>query len=188
MRREFVSLANDIYKGMPQYNDALLKMSINDIINTNTTAYDALLYFSMHDLLLKKIIQKVYNLQNYAEILEKANQIKEYIYDESNVILTGIRIFQDNDIPRMLSSKFKLNGVTVEETEFDGGNLASLTNKLLLVIRCEKLKRSPRTVDELLFMKNVANIRKKEPKEEPKAEAPVAPTEGNNEQKQEEQK
>lgn len=196
LRREFVSLSNDIYKGMPQYNDALLEMSINDIINANTTAYDALLYFSMHDLLLKKIIQKVYNLQSYAEIVEKANQIKEYIYDESNVILTGIRIFQDNDIPRMLSSKFKLNGVTVEEAEFSGGDLGALTNKLLLVIRCEKVKRSPRNMAELLFMKNVSKIREKEPKPEPVAEnkegndegAQAAPTEENKEQKEEEQK
>ena len=82
----------------------------------------------------------------------------------TNVIVTGIPVFESVNIPRIIANKYRLNNIKMTEEDLSPENLKILENKLLLILRVDKINSSNITIDDVWFISQVDKIIEKENK------------------------
>ena len=127
-------------------------MSVSDLLN---------LYFSF-DYFKKLVIQKVYNVNNYDEIIKYSEEFDLFAMNPTNIIIMGIPIFEDTDIAKVICNKYRLNNLKLNEADLSEDNLKQLLNKILLILRVNKIENSKISLDKIWFMAEVEKIINKE--------------------------
>jgi len=82
--------------------------------------------------------------------------------DSTNIIITGIPVFEESNIPRIISNKYRLCNINVNENELEEENLKNLLNKITLILRIKKIEESSFSVDKIWFMTWVEKMVNKE--------------------------
>ena len=121
------------------------------------------LYYSF-DYFKKLTIQKVYSLNLYNDIIEKSKLFDSFAMNPTNVIVRGLSIFEENNIPRIIANKYKLNNIQINEEDIEGDNISVLNSKIQLIDRINKIEESGATVDQIWFLVKSQNILNKEGK------------------------
>ena len=138
---------------VPPKPNALDKtLSIADLLN---------LYYSF-DYVKKLAIQRVYNLTNYQEIIKRSDAFDIFAMNPLNMIVAGIPIFGEENIPRIIANKYRLNNLAVVEADLSEDNLSSMLNKISLVLRINMIENSETSIDKIWFMVQVSKILDKE--------------------------
>ena len=119
------------------------------------------LYYS-YDYFKKLIIQDAYNLTDYNEIIKYSDNFDLYAMNASNIIIVGIPIFSDSDIPKIIANRYHLENIKITEDDLSENNLNSLKNKIELVLRVNKIDKSQTSIDKIWFMVQVEKIINKE--------------------------
>ena len=83
----------------------------------------------------------------------------------TNIIITGVPIFSSNNIAKTISNKYRLNSINISEDDLNEDNLKSLLNKILLILRVNKIEKSDTTIEKIWFIVQVEKIVAKEIKE-----------------------
>ena len=112
----------------------------------------------------KLTIQSVYSLNLYNDIIEKSKQFDEFAMNPTNVIVRGLSIFEENNIPRIIANKYKLNNIQINEEDIDGDNISVLNSKIQLIDRINKIEESGATVEQIWFLVKSQSILNKEGK------------------------
>ena len=109
------------------------------------------LYYSF-DYFKKQTIQNVYNLSSYNDIVEKSDIFDAFAMNPTNIIARGLSVFEDNNIPRIIANKYKLNNIQINEDEIVGDNISVLNSKISLIERINKIENSNVTVEQIWFL------------------------------------
>lgn len=162
LKIESVSEAKKLYPLYKQYDDEHIKSHITQVLNPNMTISEVLdLYYSF-DYYKKETIQNVYKLTSYNEIIEKSKLFDEFAMNPTNIIARGLSIFEENNIPRIIANKYKLNNIQINEEDIVDDNINTLNNKISLIERINKIENSNLTVDQIWFLVKAKEILKEE--------------------------
>ena len=82
----------------------------------------------------------------------------------TNIIITGIPVFEKANVARTISNKYHLNNIEIDEEDLTSENIKLLLNKILLILRTNKIENSETTLDKIWFMVQVKKIIKEEEK------------------------
>lgn len=165
LKIDSVSEAKKLYPLYKKYDEESIKAYITQVLNPNMTISEVLdLYYSF-DYYKKETIQNVYNLTTYDDVIEKSNLFDEFAKDPTNIIARGLSIFEENNIPRIIANKYKLNNIQINEEDIVKDNISTLNNKIELIERINKIENSDLSVDKIWFLVKSNEILKEETKE-----------------------
>ena len=152
LKIESVSEAKKLYSLYKQYDDEYIKIKVLEVLNINMTVSEVLdLYYSF-DYFKKLTIQTAYKLNTYNEVIEKSNLFDEFAMNPTNIIAKGLCIFEDNNIPRIIANKYKLNNIQISEEDIVGDNIEILKNKITLIERINKIEKTGLTISQIWFL------------------------------------
>ena len=135
------------------------------ILNDTLTISDVLNLYYSFDYFKKLTIQKVYNITDYDEIIKYSDNFDLFAMNPTNIIITGVPIFSSNNIAKTISNKYRLNSINISEDDLNEDNLKNLLNKILLILRVNKIEKSDTTIEKIWFIVQVEKIVAKEIKE-----------------------
>ena len=130
--------------------------------NKDITISDVLNLYYSFDYFKKIAIQKAYETNNYDEIIKYSNSFDLYAIDSTNVIFSGIPVFEEKNLPRIISNKYRLCNINVNENDLEEDNLKSLLNKVTMILRINKVEESSTTIEKIWFMTWVEKMIAKE--------------------------
>ena len=82
----------------------------------------------------------------------------------TNIIARGLSIFEENNIPRIIANKYKLNNIQINEEDIVGDNISVLNSKIELIERINKIENSGFAVDQIWFLTKSQKILNEEGK------------------------
>lgn len=162
LKTESISKTKELYELYKIYDEKYFNSKVISNLNKNITIADVLMLYYSFDYFKKKMIQKAYELNTYDEIMEYSNNFDLYAIDSTNIIVTGIPVFEESNLPRIISNKYRLCNINVTENDLEEDNLKSLLNKITLILRVNKIEQSSSSVDKIWFMTCVEKMIAKE--------------------------
>ena len=152
LKIESVSMAKKLYALYKKYDGEYIKAQISEVLNINMTIAEVLdLYYSF-DYFKKLTIQTVYKVNSYNDVIEKSDLFDEFAMNPTNIIARGLSIFEDNNIPRIIANKYKLNNIQINEEDIVGDNISVLNSKISLIERVNNIENSGATVEQIWFL------------------------------------
>ena len=152
LKIESISQAKQLYSLYRNFDEEYIKIKVAELLNINMTISEVLdLYYSF-DYFKKQTIQNVYNLSSYNDIVEKSDIFDAFAMNPTNIIARGLSVFEDNNIPRIIANKYKLNNIQINEDEIVGDNISVLNSKISLIERINKIENSNVTVEQIWFL------------------------------------
>ena len=164
LKAESVIKAKELYDLYRKYDEEYFKDKVMSILSNTLTVSDLLNLYYSFDYLKKLVIQKVFKLTDYDSIVRHSKEFDEFAMNPTNVIVTGIPVFESVNIPRIIANKYRLNNIKMTEEDLSPENLKILENKLLLILRVDKKNSSNITIDDVWFISQVDKIIEKENK------------------------
>lgn len=158
LKAESVTKAKELYELYKTYDDEYFKDKVIEIVGTTLTVSDILNLYSSFDNFKKLAIQRVYKLKDYNTILEYSKNFDDFALNPANVIVYGIPIFGDVNVPRIIANKYRLNNIKMSEEDLAPENLKSLENKILLILRVDKINSSNINIEDIWFIKETEKI------------------------------
>ena len=165
LKIDSVRKAKELYELYKEYDKEYFKERVLSILNSSITVADVLNLYYSFDYFKKLAIQKVYKITEYEEIIKYSNNFDLYAMDPTNIIITGVPIFEETDIPRIIANKYRLNNIIINENDLQPENLKPLLNKILLILRVNKIENSSSSIDKIWFMVQVEKLMAKENKD-----------------------
>ncbi len=157
LKVQSVLKAKELYELYKQYDAEYFKMHVLNIISNTMTVADVLNLYYSFDYFKKIAIRKVYELEDYTEVMKYSDNFYMYATDPTNVIIAGIPIFEDATIARVIANKYRLNNLKI--TEDDLAAPEALLSKINLILRVEKIEASKETdMERIWFMVQVQKI------------------------------
>lgn len=115
------------------------------------------LYYSF-DFFKKKAIQNVYNLSDYDKIVELSKKFDEFAANPNNVVITGISVFKDVNVPRVIANKYRLSNINLTEEDLQEENIKTFYNKIILILRTKIISDSPLSIQQICFIAQAEKI------------------------------
>ena len=162
LKSEAIVKTKELYELYKVYDEKYFNAKVIANLNKNITISDLLNLYYSFDYFKKKAIQKAYELKSYDEIMQYSNSFDLYAIDSTNVIITGIPVFDEINVPRVISNKYRLCNINVTENDLDEENLNSLLNKITLILRIKQIQESPTSIEKIWFMTWVERMIEKE--------------------------
>jgi len=164
IKRESVFLANELYELYKSHDTEIFKEKIMDMLSHTLSVSDILNLYYSHDYYKKITLQNVYNLKDYDTILKYSENFDLFAMNPTNIIMMGVPIFKEINIPEIIANKYRLNNIKIIEDDLSEENLDSLLNKILLILRTNNINNSKISVEEIWFLAEVEKIISKESK------------------------
>lgn len=152
LKVESISLAKKLYVLYKKYDEEYIKSKILSVLNVNMTISEVLDIFYSFDYYKKNIIQKVFELKSYNDVIEKSNLFDDFAMNPTNIISKGLSVFEEVNIPRIIANKYKLNNIQINEEDITADNISILNSKILLIERINKINNSDITVEKIWFL------------------------------------
>lgn len=158
LKIESVYKAKELYELYKKYDQEYFKDRVMMILNRTLSISDLLNLYYSFDYFKKLAIQKVYNITNYDEIIKYSENFDLFAMNPTNIIITGVPIFEESNIARVIANRYRLNNIKIEEFDLSQENLNTIINKILLISRIHKITTSDTTIDKVWFMVQVEKI------------------------------
>ena len=162
LKIESVYKAKELYELYKTYDKEYFKDKVMMILNRTLSVSDLLNLYYSFDYFKKLAIQRVYNIKDYEEIIKYSENFDLFAMNPTNIIITGVPIFEETNVARVIANRYRLNNLKVEEFDLVQDNLNGIINKILLILRIYKINTSDTTIDKIWFMVQVEKINKKE--------------------------
>lgn len=162
LKTESIAKTKELYELYKLYDEKYFNSKVIANMNKNITISDVLNLYYSYDYFKKKTIQKAYETNSYDEIIQYSNSFDLYAIDSTNIIIAGIPVFEEVNVPRIISNKYRLCNINVTENDLEEDNLKSLLNKITLILRINKVEESSTTIEKIWFMTWVEKMIAKE--------------------------
>lgn len=162
LKTDSIAKTKELYELYKVYDEKYFYSKVLLNLNKNITISDILHLYYSFDYFKKVAIQKAYETNSYDEIIQYSNSFDLYAMDSTNVIISGIPVFEESNLPRIISNKYRLCNINVTENELEEDNLKSLLNKITLILRIKKVEDSQTTIEKIWFMTWVEKMIEKE--------------------------
>ena len=158
LKSKSVMKAKELYELYQKYDEEYFKDKVMDIINPTLTVKDVLNLYASFDYFKKKAIQNTFKLTNYEDIKRYSEDFDKFATNPMNVIMEGVPVFEETNIPKVIVNKYRLNGIKIDEMDLSIDNIQSLLNRIQLILRIHKIETSTLSVEKIWFMIQVRNL------------------------------
>lgn len=155
-------LLEELYKKYIELNNLYFDEKIKSNIKVNTYVSDIFTIFDAYPYYTKKLIKKVFELENEKEIDEVCDKITKFVYNPYRKIIDMIPIFVDKKVPQLLMNGYRFENLNVSEESFDDDNISNLFEKCNRIIISDKITKFKLSIDEINFLLNVYELKKKD--------------------------
>ena len=162
LKSKSVMKAKELYELYAKYDEEYFKDQVKQILNPTLTVADVLHLYYSFDYFKKQIIQKVYKLTTYDDITRYSDSFDLFAMNPTNIIISGVPIFEETDVPRVIVNKYRLNGIKLEETDLSIDNIQNLLNRIDLVLQIHEVETSTLSVEKIWFIIQVHKLLEKE--------------------------
>lgn len=162
LKIESIYKAKELYELYKIYDQEYFKDKVMLILDKTLSIADLLNLYYSFDQFKKLEIQKVYNITDYNDIISYSERFDSFAKNPMNIIVTGISVFDEVPIQKIIVNKYRLNNINIVEGDLNPENVNVLLNKILLIIRVWKIEHGSTTIDKIWFMVNVDQLIKKE--------------------------
>ena len=162
LKMDSLQKAKELYELYKKYDYEYFNDKVLNLLTKSMTVTDFLNLYYSFDYFKKIAIRKVYNLETYEEVLKYSDTFDMFAMDPTNLIIDGVFVFEENEIPTVIANKYRLNGIKIEEEDLQEENLDSLLSKILIILREDVINKSELDVDKIWFMQNVEKLVSKE--------------------------
>ena len=152
LKIESVSKAKELYELYKDKDEKYFDSKVLSILNKNITISDILRLYYSFDYFKKLEIQNSYEINSYDEIIKYSNNFDIYAMDSTNIVISGMPVFQESNIPEIIANKYRLCNISITEHELQEENLKNLLNKINLILRIKKIEESSLSVEKILFI------------------------------------
>lgn len=152
LKTESIVKTKELYDLYKIYDEKYFYSKVLTILDKNITISDVLNLYYSFDYFKKIAIQNAYETNSYDEIIQYSNSFDLYAIDSTNIIIAGIPVFGESNLPRIISNKYRLCNINVTENDLEEENLKSLLNKITLILRINKVEESPTSIEKIWFM------------------------------------
>lgn len=157
-----VQKAKELHGLYLKYDKEYFKDKVLSILSKSFTISDLLNLYYSYDYFKKLAIKEVYNLKDYNEIIKYSNTFDNFAMDPTNLIVDGIFVFEESNIPRIIANKYRLNNIKIDESDLYDGSIEVLLDKIQLLLRNNIIETSNSSVEKIWFMVQIEKIMKKE--------------------------
>lgn len=164
LKMESVLKAKELYGLYKKYDEEYFNGEVMQVLSPNMSISDVLNLYYSFDYFKKIALQKTYKLTTYEEVITYSDSFDLFAMNPSNVIIDGVALFQDFNIPRIIGNKYRLSDIHIEEEDLTEDNLKPLLAKVSLILRTYKIDNSSTTVEKIWFITKVHKYKLKKEK------------------------
>ena len=158
LKSKSVMKAKELYELYQKYDEEYFKDKVMEIINPTLTVKDVLNLYASFDYFKKKAIQNTFKLTNYEDVKRYSEDFDKFATNPMNVIMEGVPVFEETNIPKVIVNKYRLNGIKIDEMDLSIDNIQNLLNRIQLILRIHKIETSTLSVEKIWFMIQVRNL------------------------------
>lgn len=158
LKSQSVIKAQELSELYKQYDEEYFKDKVMDIISPTMTVADVLHLYYSFDYFKKNALQKIFNLNNYEDVKSYSKEFAEFANNPMNVIMEGVPIFSETNIPKIIANKYRLNGIKIDEMGLSIDNIENLSSRILLILRIHKVETSKTSVEKIWFRIEVKKL------------------------------
>ena len=162
LKIESVYKAKELYELYKTYDKEYFKDKVLAILTKTMTISDLFNLYYSFDYFKKLAIKRVYNVSVYDEVLKYSDSFDMFAMDPTNIIISGVSVFDTNDIPKVIANKYRLNNLVVSEEDLSESNLSTLLGKINLLLRINVIENSKSSIEKIWFMVQVEKLMSKE--------------------------
>ena len=155
-------LLEKIYKEYIELNNIYFEEKIKSQIKVNTYVSDVFELFDAYPYFNKKMIKKVFELEEDNEIDDIRNKMKDFIYNPYRKIIDMIPIFIDKKVAQLLMNGYRFENLNVTEESFEDDNIKNIFEKCNRVIISDKVSKFKLSLEEVNFLLKVNQLKKQD--------------------------
>ena len=157
LKIESIKLAKEIYDLYQVLDKEKIKEMITPNISSTTLIDDVLKIYASFNLYRKSTIEKALKLDKYNDVLAEDKKFKDFAANPNNIVINGIYLYEDSDVPKIITNKYRFENINVQEDELSG-NIEALLEKINFALRVNKINHSNLDVEKIWFIKEVNSI------------------------------
>ena len=96
-------------------------------------------------------------LDKYNDVLAEDKKFKDFAANPNNIVINGIYLYEDSDVPKIITNKYRFENINVQEDELSD-NIDALLEKINFALRVNKINHSNLDVEKIWFIKEVNSI------------------------------
>ena len=158
LKRESVIKAKELYELYKVFDEEYFKDKVMSILSNTLTIMDVLNLYYSFDYFKKLAISKAYNTTNFEEISKYSENFDLFAMNTTNIIVAGLPVFDERNISKIIANKYNLNSIKLTEEDLSEDNLIPLLNKILLILRINKIENSKTSIEKIWFISKVNKI------------------------------
>lgn len=155
-------LLDDLYKLYNELNEVYFDEKIKETIKINTYVSDILEIFIAYPYFKKRMIKKVFEVEDETEIENIRKKIKDFVYNPNRKIIDMIPVFVEKNIPQLLTNGYRFENLNVTEESFEDDNINNIFEKCNRIIRSTKIDKFKLSLDEINFLVEVTTLKNKD--------------------------
>jgi hypothetical protein len=164
LKIDSIKQAKELYNLYKLYDQEYFKDKVLCILNDSITISELLHLYYSFDYFKKIAIKKVFSITTYDEIIKYSDDFDLFAMNPTNVIINGVALFEDSNLSKVIMNKYRLDNINLTEENLNPDDLKPLLDKIQLLLRINKIEKSPTTVEKIWFMVQVEKINIRENK------------------------
>lgn len=158
LKFESVKQANVLYDLYKKLDQEYFKNKVLAVLNNAFTVSDLLNLYYSFDYFKKAAIKKVFNIATYDEIIEYSDSFNSFAMNPTNMIVDGISLYEESNVAKVIVNKYRLDNINITEEDLNGDSLSIILDKIEMLLRVQKIEKSPLDVEKIWFIVQVAKI------------------------------
>ena len=164
LKMESVLKAKELYELYKKYDEEYFNFEVMQVLSNTMSISDLLNLYYSFDYFKKLELQRIYKLTTYDEVIEYSENFDLFAMNPTNVIINGVTVFTQCNLPRIVANKYRLSNIHIEEEDLGEDNLKPLLNKVSIILRTHAIENSSTSIDKIWFVTKVNKFKLKEEK------------------------
>lgn len=157
-KADAIMLAKELYVLYKDYDKERYKEIVLSSINKSSTMYDLIHLYDSYEYFKRETIKRVYNLNTYEEIEKYCHDFEKFVKNPNNVIINGLLLFADNNIPQIIINKYRLDKININEINLEPDNINVTLKNINFLLRIYEMSKSKITPEKIWFINEVEKI------------------------------
>ena len=162
LKAESVVKAKELYTLYQNYDLEYFKSKVMLVLSNTMVVYDVLQLYESFDYFKKLAIEKVYDVKSYQEVLNYCEAFSSFANNPSNVIVTGIPVFSEEDVPKVIINKYRLENIKIEEANLRKENISNFLSQIKIILRLNQIDKEEYSVQKIWFLVKMEEMLKEE--------------------------
>ena len=155
-------LFEELYKLYKELNKIYFEEKIKSYIKVNTYVSDVFEILDAYPYFNKKMIKKVFEVEDEEEIEKIRSKMKDFIYNPYRKIIDMIPLFVEKNVPQLLMNGYRFENLNVTEESFEDDNINNIFEKCNRIILSDKVTKFKLSLEEINFLIKVNEQKKKD--------------------------